>query len=399
MKQILLLLLALAILTPSVLAADWVAKFTVDKVENVNGAKTWASSQTFILNKTETKDYLGMATIQYFDLDTTSSPMRISIRTTGGVTNSFVISNGETKNIRGSYYDNNASLSAIDDIRIKMIELNPYTVTTINSTSDNPVYAYFYTDREWSLRKDDSITFDAKAQKASSDSGVSYSGSSTLKEIYVYFKRLQTIPISITVSSKYEPSRTWDNEKIQFKIDKSDTYVFTVKYDVTNPWGASTETINKYTFIVKGLESTTSTQIYSTTPYDVYVGDTKTVSMTEAGTFSSVNGATITPLSNNTYNFIFSVAGTYNLVYTTSSGQTTVSFNVIQKPSVVVTPPPASATVVSGAQKQQTGEGGILGIDNTWLGLGLVGLVLGIIYMRKNKGSGGGHYEARKQTG
>lgn len=399
MKRLLLLILALAILVTPVLATDYIAKFTVDKIENINGVKTWASAQSFILNKTESKDYLGMVTIKYFDIDTSSSPIRVSVTTSGGVTTSIAIATGETKNIRGNYYDN-ASLASIDDIRIKITELNPYTVATINSTSDNPIYAYFYTDREWALRKDDSVTFDAKSQKASSDSGVSYSGSTNLKEIFVYFKRLQTVPVSITVSSKNEPSRTWDNEKIQFKIDRSDTYVFTVKYDVTNPWGAATETINKYTLIVKGLESaSTSSAIYSTAPYDVFVGDTKTVSMTEAGTFSSVNGATITPISNNTFNFVFSTPGTYNLVYTTANGQISVNFNVAQKPSVTVTPPQPAVTVVSAAQKQQSGEGGILGIDNSTLGMGLILLVLGIVvYNKKFKGGSGGHYEARKQV-
>ncbi len=397
MNKLILILICIAILTTPVLATDYLAKFTVEKVENINGIKTWASTQTFSLNKSESKDYLGMVTVQYFDIDTTSSPLRVSIKTTGGVTTGFAIATGETKNIRGNYYDN-ASLANIDDIRIKMLELNPYSVTTINSTSDNPIYAYFYTDREWALRKDDSVTFDAKAQKASSDSGVSYSGNTALKEIYVYFKRLQTVPISITVSSKNEPSRTWDNEKIKFTIDRSDTYIFTVKYDITNPWGAATETINKYTLIVKGLESTTSsTQIYSTAPYDVYIGDTKTVPMTESGTFSSVNGATITPLSNNTYNFVFSTPGTYNLVYTTGSGQTTISFNAIQKPSTATTAQPQPTATVSASQKQQT-KGGILGIDNTYLGLGLLLLILGIVYIKKNKGSGGGHYEAKKNV-
>lgn len=396
MNKLLLSVLCITLLVTPALAADYVGKFTVEKVENINGVHTWASSQTFTLNKSQSKDYLGMVTITYLDIDTTSSPFHVSITSTGTGTSSFVIAPGEMKNIKGNYFDN-ATLANIDDIRIKMTELNQISVGTINSTSDNPIYAYFYTDREWSLRKNDIVSFDALAQKVPSDSGVSYSGTTSFKEIHTYFKRLQNIPVSITVTSENEPSKIWENEKVKFTIDKSGTYIFTVKYDVSNPWGAATEVVDKYTLVVKGLSGTTTTsQIYSTAQYDVFTGDTKTFPMTESGSFTTLTGATITPISNNTYNILFTTPGTYTLVYTTTSGvQTPINVNVIQKSTTIVTP----AATIKANQAQGTGTGGILGIDNIYLGLGLVGLLLGIIYIRKNKGKTTGHYEAKKNIG
>lgn len=395
MNKLFLSLLCVALLITPALAADYMGKFIIEKVENINGVHAWASSQTFTLNKSQSKDYLGMATVTYLDVDTTSTPFHVSITSTGTGTSSFVIAPGETKNIKGNYYDN-ATLANIDDIRIKMTELNQVSVGTINSTSDNPIYAYFYTDREWALKKDDTVTFDAKAQKTTSDSGVTYSGTTSLKEIYAYFKRLQNIPVSITVSSENEPSRSWDNEKVKFTIDKSGTYIFTIKYDITNPWGAATETVEKYTLAVKGLETASSTQIYSTAQYDVFVGDTKTFPMTESGSFTPITGATITPISNSTYSVLFTVPGTYTLVYTTINGvQTPINVNAIQKPSIVVTP----VVTIKANQAQGTGTGGVLGIDNMYIGLGLVGLLLGIIYIRKNKSKSTGHYEAKKNLG
>lgn len=398
MNKLFLLIICVALLITPALAADYMGKFTVEKVESINGVHAWASSQTFTLNKSQSKDYLGMATVTYLDVDTTSSPFHVSITSTGTGTSSFVIAPGETKNIKGNYYDN-ATLANIDDIRIKMTELNQISTGTINSTSDNPVYAYFYTDREWALKKDDTVTFDAKAQKTTSDSGVTYSGTTSLKEIYAYFKRLQNVPVSITVSSENEPSRSWDNEKVKFTIDKSGTYIFTIKYDVINPWGAATETVEKYTLAVKGLETTSTTsQILTTAQYDVFTGDTKTFPMTSPGSFSAISGATITPVSNSTYSVLFTAPGTYTLIYTTTNGaQTPINVNVIQKPSTLVTP----IVTVKANQAQGTGAGtnGTLGIDNIYIGLGLAGILLGIIYIRKNKGKGTGHYEARKNLG
>lgn len=395
MNKLFLSLLCIALLITPALAADYMGKFMVDQVKNVSGVHAWDSPLIFTLNKSQSFDYLGMATITYFDIDTALSPFRVSIITTGTGTSNFVIAPGETKNIRGSYFDN-ASLASIGDIRIKMTELTQLSIGTINSTSDNPVYAYFYTDREWALRKNDIVSFDALVQKTSSDSGVSYSGSVALKEIYVYFKRLQNIPVSITVTAEKEPSKTWDSEKVKFTIDKSGKYLFTIKYDVSNPWGAATEIMDTYTLVVKGLgETITASQIHSTAPYEVFVGDTKTFPMTEPGSFTALAGTTISPISNNTYNIIFTGVGSYTLVYTTSNGvQTFINVNAIQKPSTTVTP----TTTVKVNQAQGTG-GGILGIDNMYLGLGLVALLLGIIYIRKNKGKISGHYEAKRNLG
>lgn len=402
--KLLLIILALAVLITPVLATDYVAKFMVEKVETISGSKTWASPQTFSLNKSESKDYLSMTTVTFFDIDTSSSPVQVSIKTTGVATTAFVLSPDMTKNIKGNYYDN-ASASNIDDIRIKLVSLTPYsTPTTVNSTSDNPIYAYFFTDKEWSLRKDDSVSFDAKAQKPTSDSGITYSGNTALKEIYVYFKRLRTVPVSITVSSKNEPPSIWDNEKLKFTITKSDTYVFTVKYDVTNPWGSATETINKYTLIVKGLESTAST--YPTAPYDVFIGDIKTVPMTDAGTFAPVNGASITPVNNNTFNIKFENVGVYNLIYTTNNGgQTTVVFNVIQKPTVQTQAQAETQVTVSANQQQSESTENGMGIsNNTYLIVALIALIAGIIiYNKKYKGRGGmggnSQYEAKRNIG
>lgn len=398
-----LFLFCIALLTTPVLATDYVAKFTVDKVESVNGVNTWSSSQTFTLNKTESKNYLDIVTINFFDIDSSVNPIQIVIKTTGTETTSFSMTSGEIKNIKGKYTDN-ASQASIGDIRIKLNSLTALTAATINTSSDNPVYAYFYTDKEWSLRKDDSVTFDAKAQKTSVDSGVTYAGNTAVKEIYVYFKRLQPVPISVTVSSKDEPPSVWDNEKLKYTITKSDTYIFTIKYSITNPWGASSDTTNKYTFVAKGLEDSSTIPVFSTAAYDVFVGDTKTIPMSEAGSFSQPSGTSISQISNNTYAIRFDVAGNYNLVYNSVSGiQTGINFNVIPKSSSTpqaqtAQQPEAQATV--NANQQQLQNGNTLGIDNKYIGLGIVALVVGIILVKRKKGGNGGYnqYQARKNV-
>jgi hypothetical protein len=392
------------------LATDYIATFTVDKVEVINGVNTWASAQTFVLNKTQSHNYLGMTTVTFTDIDTTQSPIQISLTTTGsGATTGFVLISGQTKSIKGSYATN-ASASNIDDTRINLVSLVPYATTTYYNGTTSPFNAYISTNnQQLSLTRNPTSptmdSFDASKYYTSQNSG--WSGSGQRNEVDVYFVRQANIGGDVSVIGKSSsgaalttPAYQQDSNQIEFNIITNGIYTFTVKYSNTNSWGYTSDVTDLYVLKVDGITSTSSTTpIYSTTPYETYVGDTKTISMTVAGTFATVAGVTITPLSNNTFNFVFGATGIYSLVYTTDSGQTAISFNVIQKPVIVATPiqPQPAATV---AVNQAQGENGVLGIPNMWLfgGLGLV--IIGIVYSRKNKGNGGSnHYESKKNLG
>jgi hypothetical protein len=98
--KIILFLSCIVLMALPALATDYVATLIVDKVEVINGVNTWASAQTFVLNKTQSHNYLGMTTVTFTDIDTTQSPIQISLTTTGnGATTGFVLIPGQTKSI------------------------------------------------------------------------------------------------------------------------------------------------------------------------------------------------------------------------------------------------------------------------------------------------------------
>jgi hypothetical protein len=288
----------------------------------------------------------------------------------------------------------------------------PYTTTTYYNGTTSPFNAYINTNnQQLSLTRNPTSppmdSFDASKYYTSQNSG--WSGSGQRNEVDVYFVRqasdigadISVVGKSTTGTVLTAPAYEQNPNQMVFNIITNGIYTFTLKYSNTNLWGYASDVTDLYVLKVDGITSTSSsTPIYPTTPYEMYVGDTKTISMTVVGTFTPVAGVVITPLSNNTYNFVFGNTGIYNLVYTTDSGQASVSFSVTQKPAIVSTPvqPQATATVATANQVQS--ENGVLGIPNIWLfgGLGLV--IIGIVYSRKNKGNGGSsHYESKKNVG
>jgi hypothetical protein len=278
--KIILFLSCIVLMALPALATDYVATLTVDKVEVINGVNTWASAQTFVLNKTQSHNYLGMTTVTFTDIDTTQSPIQISLTTTGnGATTGFVLIPGQTKSIRGRYADN-ATASSVDDIRINLISLVPYTTTTYYNGTTSPFNAYINTNnQQLSLTRNPTSppmdSFDASKYYTSQNSG--WSGSGQRNEVDVYFVRqasdigadISVVGKSTTGTVLTAPAYEQDPNQMVFNIITNGIYTFTLKYSNTNLWGYASDVTDLYVLKVDGITSTSSsTPIYPTTPYE-----------------------------------------------------------------------------------------------------------------------------------
>lgn len=306
-----------------------------------------------------------------------------------GIENSGVQLNegADAKLMRDIQVNNNGTYISVKRLKIQLIDIrvisNTTTDTVINTTSssDNPIYAYVYYDRELPMAKGKVNNFDGgdytKQTGWTTEGGVS--------EVSVYFRRKDTsIPMSIIVKAESnEPKVTWSDRTAKYTINSNGKYEFTIKYETRNMWGWKEEFTEIYTLVTTGMSSSSSgtKAIVSEAAYEAVVGKEFVVPMSATGTFEKQEGAEITDAGNRKYAFTFDTPGQYEFNFKGSDGG-----SAIVKFSVKSTSTAADVTTTTKANQQQPpeGDGGSL----LWYVILLVAVVgLGYMLLSRKKKS------------
>ena len=382
LRKLIIALSIVALLITQAVATEYLADLSAKQIQiDGSGTKSWVTS-TRTLHVGEEWAF-GSVNIKYSTIESTNDRIWFVITGTSITTSNLLLTEGGVACLRGTCSEN---MTIVSDNAVSMTlsDIRPTSTSFNGTTSDDPVYAYVYINKEIPLIKDDVANVDV--QKTRQETGVSYS--KTTSEVYVYFTRKQSVPISISVKaeSRTPKNEEWTSDRVKFTIDSSGTYTFTVKYKKTNVWGAETDITEIYglKLINLGDGSSTSSGVskYKST---VYLPDTLVVDMGTAGSFTPQSGVSTTLLSGSEYRIVFDSEGVYRLKYTTSGG-TAVDDAVVatiraQQPTAKPTETKEATEEFIGNQ-QQGGEEG----SNWWIyGIALVILLIIIGYALTRK--------------
>ncbi len=390
MVKAIILLLLLVSLTFPVSAEDiYQAKIVVSGTQGVEN--NWIS-ELWDLNESVTQPFMDTS-ITFIRIGSSNQTGWFSI-TGSGITNPALslIKGSDGTCVRGLCKDDNNVTGNEKSIKLTLIDIKQIhtatstdTADTTTNTTDNPIYAYVYYDRELPMAKGKTNNFNGedyvKQTGWTTDGGVS--------EVSVYFKRRDTsIPMSITVKAQSnEPKVVWSDKTAKYTIDSNGKYEFTIKYETQNTWGWKEEFTEVYTLITTGMRSSSSNSssssetkpVVSEAPYEVNVDSEFIVPMSTTGAFEKQTGVTITDAGNRRYAFTFDKPGQYDMNFkSTDGGSAIVKFAV--KDSVATT---TTKTTANQAQTPQDGgdNGSIL-----WyllLVIGVIGLAYLLIFRKK----------------
>lgn len=383
LRRFIVALLLISFLIAQAVATEYLADVKVQQIQG-SDTKTWASPSERTLEIGESWDY-GSITIKYNTIESTKDRIWFLITGSSITTHDWVFKEGETWCIRGTDCSDNASNASYNAIRMTLKDIRPSSTSFNGTTSENPVYAYVYINKEISLIKDDVATVDV--QKTRQETGVSYS--KTTSEVYVYFIRKQSVPISIIVKaeSREPKNEEWTSDRVKYTIDTSGTYTFTVKYKKSNTWGAETDITETYGLKLINLGDLTNTGLgvskYKST---IYLPDTLTVDMGTAGSFTKQDGVSITSLSSSEYRLAFDSAGTYSLKYTTSGG-TATDDAVVATVRTSAAQENTQSKETTTANQQQTSDGDDGGNLLYYLLLIIAVIALGYMFLSRRKGA------------
>lgn len=306
----------------------------------------------------------------------------------------------DAKMMRDTQVNNNGTYISIKKIKIQLIDIRtisstdftPGTNTT--SSSDNPVYAYVYYDRELPLAK-------GKVNNFNGEDYVKQTGWTTeggVSEISVYFKRKDiSIPMAISVKAEStEPKVAWTEKTAKYTIDSNGKYEFTIKYETKNVWGWKEEFTEVYTLITTGMSSSSSSgtkAITSEAPYEANVDSEFIVTMSTTGTFEKQTGVTVTDAGNRRYAFAFDKPGQYDVNFKgTDGGSAVVKFSV--KSATASTTTTETEATTANQQQPQDGDGGSL----IWYLVLLIATIgVGWMLISKKKKSASYHLHAKTQ--
>lgn len=394
LRKPLITLLLVSILITQVAATEYLADMSAKQIQiDALGTKSWITS-TKTLHVGEEWAF-GSVNIKYSTIESTNDRIWFVITGTSITTSNLLLAEGGAACLRGTCSEN---MTIVSDNAVSMTlsDIRPTSTSFNGTTSDDPVYAYVYVNKEIPLIKDDVANVDV--QKTRQETGVSYS--KTTAEVTVYFSRRQSVPISISVKaeSRAPKNEEWTSERVKYTIDSSGTYTFTVKYKKTNVWGAETDITEVYGLKLINLGDTTGTSSgvskYKST---VYLPDSLTVDMGTAGSFAQQSGVSITPISTLEHRLVFDSEGVYRLKYTTSGG-TSIDDAVVatvraQQPTVK---PPVDeeqvAEELTGNQQQDNGGG-----SNLWIYAILLVVLAGIIGYALTRKKKSGTYNIKAQ--
>ena len=272
-------------------------------------------------------------------------------------------------------------IQLIDIKKIGTTNTTADIVINTTSSSDNPIYAYVYYDRELPMAK-------GKVNNFNGEDYVKQTGWTTeggISEVSVYFKRKDTsIPMSITVKAEStEPKATWSDKTAKYLIGSNGKYEFTIKYETRNIWGWKEEFTEVYTLITSGMSSSSSgtKAIVSEAAYEAVVGKEFIVPMSATGTFEKQEGAEITDAGNRKYAFTFDTPGQYAFNFKGNDGGSAVVKFSVKSTS---TTPETTTTTTANQQQPPEGDSGSL----LWYLILLVAVVgLGYMLLSRKKKS------------
>lgn len=387
LRKLIITLLLTSLLITQAAATEYLADLTAKQIQTDGASnKSWVTS-TKTLNIGE-EWIFGSVNIKYNTIESSNDRIWFKITGSGISTNDQLLIEGATACLRGTCSDNMSIVSS-DAVRLTLSDIRPSSTSVNRTTDENPISGYVYVSpKEISLIKDDVASVDV--QKVRTDTGVSYT--KTTSEVTVYFIRKPNVPISISVKaeSRAPKNEEWTSDRVKFTIDSSGIYTFTIKYTKNNPWGAETDIIETYGLklinLGDGASTTSGVTKYRST---VYLPDTVTVDMGTAGSFTEQDGVSPTKLSSSEYRLSFNSAGTYTLKYTTSGGTAVDDAVVATVRASQPTEKPVNEETeeLTGNQKQDGTGGG----ESYWkwvLGIAFVALVCILVYSRSRKKSG-----------
>lgn len=386
-------LMSILFLSTPALAVDYMAKVEVRTVQG--SPLAWSSPIIFYLNTTETKN-VGNIGIHLNEISNSNNQALFTI--SGGTHTLSVLNIGGTDCLLGQCNENGSTPTHSGDVRMALISIEAKTTSSsnYNYSSGDAVDIYLKPDSSTRINipiNDPTATFDIIQFNQKSG----WTSSTSQKDIPLYVHRnYGSISISVNTDGNIDDMKQIDGDvDTMYYILKSNTkYEFKVKSTTTGTWAS--EKTNTYTLNLKGLATSSAqpTTVVPVAPYDVVLGRTKNMPMSEPGDFAPVNGVTISKLSPTVHDLTFSNVGTFTLAYNTAKGSQQYVFVV--NPPVQTTP----SVTVSANQAQGMTAGGI---DNNYLlgGLGILAIA-GIFYIRNQKRGGGGgssHYSAGKNLG
>ena len=380
LNKLVLIIVILALITGQASATEYSAKIKVEKYQS--GA--WVSD-TNTLNKTDAPWNLFDISIKYTDINDDFNKIYFTITGTDVRDTSPLVEQDKTVCLRYEY----ASCFPIGNatpndkaIKLTLLSINPYSQSTpVNASGDNPLYVYLFADKEVSIPKStnggaDIRTFDAKL----SSTNTGWTGSVSPSEVYVYFQKRNDKPISISMKTdvpskpKEEQSKgggTWGYGYGKFTLTANGNYVFTVKYDNYNIWGAKSEETEVYGFNLIGMAGNKGTSAAPRGVFDVNLPDAKILELGENVKFTETpTGVTTSPMGGKEYRFSFATTGRFRVKYTVNGVEDYAEFNVRQQ----VAPPTPTATpltqVLTGNQNQPE-DGG-----TDWFLVGIIAMAL-----------------------
>ncbi len=268
--------------------------------------------------------------------------------------------------MRDTQVNNNGTYASIKKIKIQLIDIRTIsstdspTSTNTTSSSDNPIYAYVYYDRELPMAE-------GKINNFNGEEYVKQTGWATeggVSEVSVYFKRKDTsIPMAISVKSEStEPKVAWSDKTAKYIINSNGKYEFTIKYETKNVWGWQEEFTEVYTLITTGMSSSSSgtKAITSEAPYEANVGSEFILTMSTTGKFDTQQDVEIIDAGNRKYGITFGKPGTYEMNFkSTDGGSAIVKFSV--KPAASTTAAATTDTTKSNqVQPPEGGDGSLL---------------------------------------
>ncbi len=371
-------ILMLLLLINSASATDYYLKIDIQQIDSIsNDSITWSPAQKITLNKTESREIIGGMSVNFNDIQ--ESDMTVSLKLTGGTITDALMKKTTDKCIKGT---SQGICNQVGHIKLTLTDIVTKSTTATGTTtvnSSNPFNAYYYIDKRVALKEGGTRTFDVATYLSQND----LTQEDAPEEVEVYFE--SAIPFGITVTGgTFEPKWSWTGNTVKYTIEESSTYIFTLKYKQSNPSGYQEDKTDTYKFITKGLASgsSTSNAVSAIASYDVIVGDTKEIKMSQPGKFTGQDGVTISSQGADSFVFKFSTSGQYHLKFTSESGtETFVDFNVKQSSgaSAQVTETPATTEQTANQISNITGG------NNYLILIPLALVVLGIILMKKRK--------------
>lgn len=376
--------LMLLTLIGSASATEYYVKISVDTIMQNDGVKSWSTALKYTMNKSEVQSPFGVS-INYEDY-MESTPVVVMFRISGGSISYIPLKRTEATCIKGQCKTTDLQNSTTGDIRLTVDDIIAKSTSsggTTTSNSSNPIIAYYYMDKEVPLRVDSTRTFDVATYLSKND----LTQEDAPESVNVFFDA--SVPFQIDVQGgTFEPKWEQSGKKIKYIIEESSTYTFKVTYKFINPSGWEQQKTDTYKFVTKGLASGgsgTSNAVSAIASYDILVGDSKEVKMSQPGKFTGQEGVTISAQGSDSFVFKFTTAGQYHLKFTTDGTnpvETFVDFNVKQSygasASAQTTETPAGDTTANQVSN-------LTGGNNYLILIPLAAIVLGIVLMKRRK--------------